>query len=173
MINPVYEVLDQYYMTQYADYDSPEYSESDLIYDHNVPLEKRESGILEKIEKLLAEGVDLNDAMDGDYPLENAVLNIDAPMVRYLIQHGADCRKYRFGYDDTEIKEISGYFEAINEIAEEESGTTTENPEKFKALCDIARILVKEGGLRGPFSGACFKITEDGEISFKPARPLF
>ena len=174
MSNAVYEALSSYYYTQYVqDEDSPDYDESAVLFDHGIPLEERKSGILEKIEKLLAEGVDLNNAPDGDYPLMSAVGNHDALMTRYLIQHGADCRKWLADDDEPEPYRGNWYLEDLDIAGLNESFVTSPNRELFQALFDTACVLVIDGGLQEPFGGYCLKVTEDLEISFAQAQVKF
>ena len=174
MFNPIYDALDAYYNTQFVlDEDSPDYDESAVIFDNGIPLEKRENGILQKIETFLAEGVDLNEAPDGFYPLKAAVRNHDALMVRYLIQHGADCRKW-LGEDEEPDPDVNNwYLDAVDSNAMDESIVTNPNTAKFEALMEIACIMVKEGGLQEPYDGYCLKVTEDREIIFCQAQVKF
>lgn len=171
--NPVYDALEAYYDTQYAPYESDEFSESDLIYDYGIPLEQRKSGILQKLETLLAEGIDLNDAPEREFPLMCAVRNHDPIMVRYLIKHGADCRKWLPIDEDPDSESRNWYLEAIDYAASEESIVTNPNKLLFDALFEIAYILVTEGRLQEPFTGHCLKISEDCELSLMPMKTLF
>lgn len=54
-----------------------------------LPLEDRESGMLEAMDELTHTGYDLD---EGDFynPLMISVGYADAPMTRYLLEHGAD-----------------------------------------------------------------------------------
>lgn len=164
-MNPIYKALDSYYDTQFVmDEDSPDYDESAVIFDNGIPLEDRENGILEKIENLLADGVDLNDAPDGNYPLMCAVRNGDAQMVGYLLRHGADCRKWLAEDEEPNPEEKNRYLDVVDYQTMEESLVTDPNNAKFEALMEIACILVKEGGLQEPFYGRCLQINENREI---------
>ena len=174
MINPICDALNAYYFTQYVqDEESPDYDESAVFFDHRIPLEKRKSDILARIEKLLADGVDLNDAPDGDYPLMSAVGNYDALMVSYLIGKGADCRKWLAEGEEPEPGRRNWYLEDLDIAGMDESFATDPNNDLFQAIFDTACVLVKEGGLQEPFYGFCISVTENREISFAQARTKF
>ena len=173
-MNPIYKTLDSYYDTQFImDEDSPDYDESAVIFDNGIPLEDRESGILKQIETLLANGVDLNDVPDGNYPLMCAVRNGDAQMVGYLVRHGADCRKWLAEDEEPDPEEKNWYLDVIDYQTMEESFVTSPNIAKFEALMKIAYILVKEGGLQEPFYGYCLQVTENREIILAQAQTKF
>ena len=174
MYNKIYDALSSYYETQYVqDEESPDYDESAVFFDHGIPLEKRKSDILASIEKLLADGVDLNDAPDGEYPLMSAVGNYDALMVSYLIGKGADCRKWLAEDEELEPGERNWYLEDLDIAGMNESFVTNPNKDLFQAIFDTACVLVKEGGLQEPFYGYCIAVTENREISFAQARTKF
>ena len=174
MSNPVFDALDEYYDTQYVqDEDSPDYDESAVFFDYGVPLEERKCDVMDKIEQLLADGVDLNDAPDGEYPLMSAVVNLDAQMVSYLIGKGADCRKWHAADEEPEPGERNWYLEDLDIAGMHESFVTYPNKDLFQAIFDTACVLVKEGGLQEPFHGYCIKVTEDRVISFAQARTKF
>ena len=174
MRNAIEEALNSYYNTQYVqDEDSPDYDESAVIFDNGIPLADRKGRILEKLEKLLAEGVDPNDAPDGEYPLMRAVANLDAPMVSWLIQHGADCRKWLAEGEELEPYERNWYLEDLDITMLNESFVTNANRSLFQAAFDTACVLVKEGGLQEPFYGYCIQVTENREIIGSQAQVKF
>ena len=174
MYNRIYDALSAYYETQYIqDEESPDYDESAVFFDHGIPLEKRKSDILARIEKLLADGVGLNDAPDGEYPLMSAVGNYDALMVSYLIGKGADCRKWLAEGEETEPWKRNRYLEGLDIAGMNESFVTNPNKELFQAIFETACVLVKEGGLQEPFYGHCLQVTENREIILTQAQVKF
>lgn len=161
MSNPVTEALIAYYRTQYVeDEDSPDYDEEALFFEYGIPLEERSSGIMKILDRLLAEGVDLNDAPDGEYPLMYAVIHMDAQMTGYLIRNGADCRKWSAEGEEPEWYEDNWYLvdldvTLVNHLL---------NRAFYKAALETAYVLVKDGGLQEPFYGNCVEINDKREV---------
>ncbi len=157
--NPVTEALEAYYATQYIS--DEDYA---VMADYGIPIAERKSGIIARVEGMLAEGVDLNNAPDGEYPLMTAVINLDAVMVRHLLQHGADCRKWLAEGEEQEWDERNWYLEELDVRGLNNGSAMTPDSALQKALFETVCELVIVGGLHEPFHSYCVDISEDGVI---------
>ncbi len=90
--NPITDLLTTYY---YEICHFPDSEQAGSMWPEvlTLPVEDRPDEIGRAIQCLLQAGCDLNDAADEWYPLMIPVGYCDAPMVRYLIHNGADCRR--------------------------------------------------------------------------------
>ena len=130
-----------------------------------LPLNQR-AGLLEQLEKYVVDIEDINQG-NGFNPLMTAVENGDAPMTKYLIEHGASV----FYWPEMESGETNYYLDDldINYMHQSWSG------KRFvDALLETAKVLVTVGGYSEDYHGLCLSIDiRKREISFTPLQPLF
>ena len=95
----IFELLEEYYRSTI--WRGSQISDDDLCYDDDFsfseeltqPVETRKSKIGDRVIRLLKDGYDINDISNSDSALMALVGNADAPMTKFLIEHGADVNK--------------------------------------------------------------------------------
>ena len=168
----VYSLIDTYYMYVVGDIDAEESDlESPFPEELLQPVEDRESGIGPALIKLLEKGHNVN-ASDGDFnALMLAVGSGDAPMVRFLINHGADANSWP-NMEESLPGESNYYLDDIDINYMNECFANDKDIDYLKALFQTALVLVEDAHL-GPYSGFSLKIDEDGTVSLGPAKTFF
>ncbi len=128
------------------------------------PVDERESGIGTALTRLLASGHNI-DETDGNFnALMLAVGYGDAPMVHFLIQHGADAKAWPDFGEEPIIKDSNYYLDDIDIHLMGESFANDEEIEYMEDLYQTAIVLANEAHL-GPYNGYCLKIDENGNVS--------
>ena len=150
----VYALLDSYYF----DLDDATFSTELLQL-----VENRNSGIAIALSKLLEDGNNVNEGDKCFNALMLAVGNGDAPMVHYLITHGADAGSWP-NMEDTLPNERNYYLDDIDIHNMNECFANDPNVNYLNALYRTALVLVEDAHL-GPYSGHSLKIDEDGNVS--------
>ena len=167
----VYGLIDTYY--QQVAYTSPE-SDNDMddvpfSEELKQPVEDRASGIVVAVTSLLNSGHDANESYGGFNAMMLAVGNGDAPMVQFLIEHGADVNTWPDMDEEPEWMRQNYYLEDIDIHFMDECFANDKDLEYMKALHQTALVLAKRGHL-GPYTGHCLAIDEDGNVSLEPPR---
>ena len=136
--------LDSYYQHDAYGYDDVEDVPEDAIAEEiNLPLDKRQSGILAQMEWLLAQGANINDG--GEWlPLMLAVGNLDVAMTEYLLDHGADPN---YAGEDDGVPYGCGnyYIDDLDIAALDESFVTALDRNVFDRILQIAVLFAKHG----------------------------
>ena len=172
----VYETVDTYYQCVIGKIDELDdddvYEEAPFPEEFLLPVEDRRSGIGDALIQLINAGHHVDDADGGFNALMLAVGSGDAPMVRFLINHGADANKWP-EMDETPLPgEGNYYLDDIDIHYMDESFANDKDIEYMKALHRTALVLVEDAHL-GPYSGYCLKIDENGNVSLSPAKVRF
>lgn len=132
-----------------------------------LPLEKRESGILEALSIVLSINPNVNEDDGFSNALMISVGNMDAFLTEYLLEHGFDSGLW----PDTEDDEQNYYLEDID-IHYMYYCLENNNDKKYEeSLFKTALVLVKKGNLLN-FQGNCLTIN-DGKIIFTPCKAMF
>ena len=168
----VYSLIDTYYMYIVGDIEAED-SDLDPPFPEELlqPIEDRESGIGSALKILLDEGHNVNDSDDDFNALMLAVGSGDAPMVRFLIQHGADANSWP-NMEESLPGEGNYYLDEIDINYMNECFANDKDIDYLKALSQTAFVLVEDAHL-GPYSGFSLKIDENGTVSLGPAKTLF
>ena len=172
----VYGLIDTYY--QQVAYTSPE-SDDDtegmpFSEELKQPVENRASGIKTALTHLFNLGHDSNES-DGEFnAMMLAVGHGDAPMVHFLIEHGADVNSWPAMDEEPEWMRQNFYLEDIDIHYTEECFVSKKNRnfEYMKALRQTALVLAEFGHLE-PYSGHCLTIDADGNVSLNPPQLLY
>lgn len=123
------------------------------------PVEERTCGIAEAIRILMEEqGYRMDVAPDGEYPLKWAVGCADSVMVKYLIKHGADCRKWLADGEKEDPDERNWYLEDIDVTLCNASSDSILEKSWFDSLFQTALALVTDGGLTEDFGSVCLSV---------------
>ena len=141
--------------------------------DFKKPVDSRESGLGEAMTILLEKGHDVNEEIDGQDFCDNALILAvqygDRFMVEYLLDHGADCRKWPAELmkevDEPDNPEYNFYLEDID-IHLDNTQCDEETPDLLEFhnnLFKIAVMLAKAGNL-WPFHGTVLKVDEHDVI---------
>lgn len=101
-----------------------------------------------------------------------AVGSGDAPMVHFLIKHGADANSWPNKGEEPALGEGNYYLDEIDIHFMNECFVNDKDINYLKALHRTALVLVEAAHL-GPYSGYSLKISEDGIVSLGPAQVLF
>ena len=136
--------LDSYYQHDVYGYDDVEdVPENATAEEINLPLDKRQSGILEQMEWMLAQGANVNDG--GEWlPLMLAVGNLDVAMTEYLLNHGAD--PHYAGEDDGIPYGCGNYYiDDLDIAALGESFVSAPDRNVFDRILQIAVLFAKLG----------------------------
>ena len=170
----VYGLIDTYY--QQVAYTSPESDDDmeDIPFSEELkqPVEDRDSGIMVALTHLLKSGHDTNES-DGSFnAMMLAVGYGDAPMVQFLIEHGADVKTWPDMDEEPEWMRQNYYLEDIDIHFMDECFANDKDLEYMKALHQTALVLAKFGHL-GPYAGNCLAIDENGNVSLEPPRLRF
>ena len=168
----VYSLIDSYYMCVVGDIDAED-SDPEPPFPEELlqPVEDRESGIGPALIKLLDKGHNVN-ASDGDFnALMLAVGSGDAPMVRFLVHHGADANSWP-NMEESSPWEGNYYLDGIDINYMNECFANDKDNDYLKALYQTALVLVDDAHL-GPYSGFSLKIDKNGTVSLGPAKTLF
>ena len=162
--NPIAAMLEQYYDVVLRNRD-PEADEEDGGYicrvadEVRLPVPQRPSGIAEAIQTCIRQGVDLNAARDGAYPLKTAVNQLDPLMVRYLIRNGADCSRWQEEGIEQNRWEHNWYLDDVDFKLDSFAVELPVNVDPyFRDLLEMARILVAEGRLMEDYRGNCLLV---------------
>ncbi len=173
----IHKLLETYYQCvigKIDEYDDLDDLEDDAPFppEFLMPVEERSSGIGIALTQLLGLGHDVNNS-DGSFnALMNAVGCGDAPMVHFLLQHGADANSWP-DMDEENIRLYGNYYlDDIDIHYMDESFANDKDIEYMKALYRTALVLVEDAHL-GPFHGHCLKIDEAGNVTLKQAETLF
>ena len=168
----VYSLIDTYYMYIVGDIEAED-SDLDPPFPEELlqPVEDRESGIGSALKILLDEGHNVNDSDDDFNALMLAVGSGDAPMVHFLIEHGANANSWP-GIEETMPWEGNYYLDDIDIHYMHECFCNDKDIEYLKALYRTALVLVEDAHL-GPYIGHSLKIDENGTVSLSPAKVLF
>ena len=168
----VYSMIDSYYMRVVGDMDVKDSDpESPFPEELFQTIEDRKSGIGLALTKLLDEGHDVNASDSYFNSLMLAVGSGDAPMVRFLIKHGADANSWP-GMEESLPGEGNYYLDDIDINYMNECFANDKDIDYLKALYRTALVLVQDAHL-GPYSGHSLKIDEKGAVSLGPAKVLF
>ena len=174
----IYELLDTYYQLVIWKSDNSDCeddlqdAETPFPEDFLLPVDDRSSGIGAALTQLLAAGHDV-DGTDGySNALMIAVGNGDAPMVHFLLQHGANAESWPMMDDDLTGHNSNYYLEDIDINFMNECYANDRDPDYLQALYRTALVLVEDAHL-GPYSGYCLKIDNDGNVTLEPAKLLF
>ena len=167
----IYELVDTYY--QQVAYTPPESDDdmTDMPFSEELkqPVEDRLSGIIVTLTQLINAGHDVNES-DGSFnAMMLAVGHGDAPMVQFLIEHGAHVDTWPDMDEEPEWMRQNFYLEDINIHFMDECLANDKDLEYMKALHQTALVLSEVGHL-GPYSGHCLKIDQDGNVSLLPPR---
>ena len=169
----VYELIDTYY--QQVAYSPPEDDDDmeEVLFSEELkqPVEDRISGIMTALTQILNAGHDINRS-DGYFnAMMLAVGCGDAPMVQFLIEHGADVNTWPHMDKEPEWMRQNYYLEDIDIHFMDECFANDKDLEYMKALYQTALVLAKFGHL-GPYTGHCLAVDEDGNVSLKPPQLL-
>lgn len=126
-------------------------------------VDTRVTGIGEAIEQLLKAGYDIDQPEYGYNALMLAVREGDAPMVRFLISHGADANSWP-GIEGRLPFERNYYLDDIDINCFDRK-----DPNYMKAYYNTALVLAKDAHL-GPYYGYCLSINERGKVSLDPPK---
>ena len=120
----------------------------------------RKSGIGQALIHLLDSGYDINEAYGSENALMLAVGMADAPMVRFLLEHGADaCSWPEMNEFDANI-----YLDGIGErYAESVDYNYNGSVDYIRANYDIVKMLVEKSGIK-TWSDPWLTTKEDGTI---------
>lgn len=174
----VYHLLDTYYhgtvgkIGELNGEDDAVYEKSTFPEEFLLPVEDRDSGIGFALTHLLDEGYDV-DGTDGYFnALMLAVGSGDAPMVHFLIKHGADVNSWPGKGEEPALGENNYYLDDIDIHYMDGCFANDKDIMYLEALHRTALALVESAHL-GPYSGYSLKISEDGTVSLGPAQVLF
>lgn len=131
-------------------------------------VDTRVTGIGEAIEQLLKAGYDIDEPEYGFNALMLAVGEGDAPMVRYLISHGADANTWP-GIEGRLPFERNYYLDDIDIHYMDKCFDRNCDPNYVKAFYHTALVLAEDAHL-GPYYGFCLEINESGKVSLDPPR---
>ena len=160
----VYEIIDKYYQT--ID-DGDQYPDEFL-----APEEERKSGIGKTLSQALNDGCSVDDS-DGYFnALMLAVGSGDAPMVHFLIQHGANANSWPGMNDEPQLEGGNYYLDDIDIHIMDEGFARDKDIAYINGLCRTAMVLAKEAHL-GPYKGFCLRIDEEGNVSASDVKVLF
>ena len=124
------------------------------------------------MKRLLDAGCDV-DATDGGFnALMLAVSAGDAPMVQFLIKHGADANKWPDMGEVPSSGEGNYYLDDIDIHFMNECFANEKDVVYLKALHRTALVLTEEARL-GPYRGHNLTIDEEGNVLLGPAKVLF
>ena len=118
------------------------------------PVEDRISGIIVALTQLINAGHDVNESDGFLNALMLAVGHGDAPMVQFLIEHGADVNTWPDMDKEPEWMRQNYYLKDIDIHYMDECFADDKDVEYMKALHQTALVLVGLGHLR-PYSGHC------------------
>ena len=174
----VYHLLDTYYQCVIGKIDEIDDLDDLVDLDDNSPfpaeffqsVESRSSGIGIALSHLLESGHDIDSADGGFNALMIAVGCGDAPMVRFLIEHGADANTWPEMEEDPPTGNY--YLDDIDIHFMDESFANDKDLEYMKALHRTALVLVEDAHL-GPYHGHCLTIDDEGNVALKQAETLF
>ena len=167
----IYELIDTYY--QQVAYIPPE-SDDDMTAipfseELKQPVEDRVSGIIVALTQLINAGHDVNESDGGFNAMMLAVGHGDAPMVQFLIEHGADVDTWPVMGEEPEWMRQNYYLEDIDIHFMDECLADDKDLEYMKVLHQTALVLSDVGHL-GPYSGHCLTIDQDGNVFLLPPR---
>ena len=168
----VYHLLDTYYQCVIGKID--EIADDEADWEEPFPeeflqaVEDRSSGIGIALTRLLDAGYDI-DGTDGCFNgLMLAVGGGDAPMVHFLLEHGADANSWP-DMEHSLPGEGNYYLDDIDIHYMNESFANDKDIEYMTALHRTALVLVEDAHL-GPYSGYSLKIDKRGNVSLSPAK---
>ena len=172
----IFELVDTYYQCVIGSIDERDDNgscvETPFPEELLLPVEKRNSGIGDALIKLINAGHRVDDA-DGDFnALMLAVGSGDAPMVHFLIGHGADANSWPDKDLDSLPDEENYYLDDIDANFFGESISNDKDIEYMNALYHTALVLVEDAHL-GPYSGLCLSIDENRHVSLTPPKTKY
>ena len=170
----VYNLIDIYY--QQVAYAPPK-SDNDMVAlpfseELKLPVEYRASGIMDALMQLFDSGHDANES-DGVFnAMMLAVGEGDAPMVRFLIEHGADVNTWSDMDEMPEFIQQNYYLEDIDIHYMNECFDNDKDIEYMKALRQTALVLAEFGHLRS-YTGHCLNIDANGNVTLESPQFLY
>lgn len=167
----IYELIDTYYQQVACIPPEPDDDMPDIPFSEELkqPVEGRASGIILALTQLIDAGHDVNES-DGYFnAMMLAVGHGDAPMVQFLIEHGADVNTWPGADELPEWMRKNYYLDDIDIHFMDEFFANDRDLEYMEALHKTALVLSEVGHL-GPYRGHCLTIDQDGNVSLLPPR---
>ncbi len=132
-------------------------------------IDERESGIGNRLKNI---EIDVNSS-DGCFnTLMLAVGHADAPMVKFLLEHGADPNVWIGMDEEPNIPKQNWYLEDIDIQYMNESFGNEKCADYLDALIRTATVLTRYGRLNS-FGGICLTVDKDGNGCFSGRKTLF
>ncbi len=167
-----YELVEEYYRNVIwkmdEDISDEELASTSPYYrEWELEIKDRPSGIHEALTVLLNKDYDINECGDCTSALMPAVQDVDAKMVKFLLEHGADAARYPSPNGIAPAHEQNWYLDDIDINYFNYCIERNDDAEYKSRILQTLMVLIKDGGLRS-YGGMCLLIDEDGHGSLDP-----